>query len=256
MGFNYWLQPFLDLLFPVACASCRRISSGSLSLCDSCMDEVRYLRSPLCVRCGTLFGDGNGGDHICGDCLRRPPPFILARAVTHYAPPVSTLLHLLKYRTDRTVLSTLSHIAVPFDFAPFASCDLIVPVPLHLRRLRERGLNQSLLLAHIFFSRQAEAIHPEILVRTRDTVPQTGLGGKERRKNLRAAFAVIQDADINGKGVCLVDDVLTTGATVIECASALMRAGAKEVKVLTMARAVERLIVGPDVRDSSEVDQG
>ena len=247
MGFSYWLQPFLDLLFPTVCASCRKLSSGSLSLCNSCLDDVRYLHSPLCVRCGALFGDGNGGDHLCGNCLRRSPPYLLARAVALYAPPVSTLLHLLKYRTDRTVLSTLKHIAAPFDFGPFASCDLIVPVPLHLKRLRERGMNQSLLLAHIFFSKETQAIRPGCLVRTRDTVPQTSLGGKERRKNLRAAFAVGHGADISGKSVCLVDDVLTTGATVIECAGTLLRAGAKEVRVLTMARAVERRIVGLNV---------
>jgi ComF family protein len=252
MGFSYWLQPFLDLLFPTVCASCRKLSSGSLSLCNSCLDDVRYLHSPLCVRCGALFGDGNRGDHLCGNCLSRSPPYLLARAVALYAPPVSTLLHLLKYRTDRTVLSTLRHIAAPFDFGPFASCDLIVPVPLHLKRLRERGLNQSLLLSRIFFPGQAKAIRPEILVRTRDTVPQTGLGGKERRKNLRAAFAVTRQENINGKGVCLVDDVLTTGATVIECAGALMRAGAKEVKVLTMARAVERMVVDPTVKQTAQ----
>jgi ComF family protein len=227
--------------------------SGSLSLCERCMEEVRYLGSPLCVRCGALFVAGDGGDHICGDCLLKPPPFILARSLVLYAPPVSTLLHRLKYRSDRTVLSTLTHLARPFDFSPFASCDLIVPVPLHRKRLQERGLNQSLLLAHGFFLQDAQAIHPGLLVRTRDTVPQTSLGSKERRKNLRSAFAVTRMADICGKSVCLVDDVFTTGATVIECAGTLMRAGAKEVKVLTMARAVERMLVGPI---GKEADQG
>lgn len=241
MDFKYWLQSFLDLFFPSFCVSCRTPSPGSLCLCDSCRAKVRYLHSPLCIRCGALFVDGNGGDHLCGDCLRRPPPFLLARAVAHYSPPVSTLLHQLKYRADRTVLSTLSHIAVHFDFTPFASSELIVPVPLHLKRLRERGLNQSLLLARLFFPGEAKAIRPEVLRRIRDTMPQTRLGGKERRKNLRAAFSVNQDSDIKGKCICLVDDVLTTGATVKECAGTLLRAGAKEVKVLTMARAVVRL---------------
>ncbi len=245
MGFRYWLHVLLDLLFPSTCAACRMPVSGSLCLCAGCMADVRYLHSPLCVRCGALFAAGNGGDHICGACLRRPPPFVLARAVVLYAPPVSTLLQRLKYGGDRTVLSTLTHLAVPFDLTPFASCDLIIPVPLHRKRLRERGLNQSLLLAHGFFSQDAQVIRPDILVRTRDTAPQTRLGGKERRKNLRSAFAVTRRADICGRSVCLVDDVLTTGATVIECAGALMRAGAGEIKVLTMARAVESMIVGP-----------
>lgn len=187
---------------------------------------------------------------MCGSCLRLPPPYILARAVAVYAPPVNTLLHRLKYGTDRTVLSTLSHLASPFDCSPFSSCDLIVPVPLHVNRLRRRGLNQSLLLSHVFFPKKSDSIHPEVLVRTRDTMPQTGLGGKERRKNLRAAFAVARRTDIVDRTVCLVDDVFTTGATVRECAATLLRAGAKEVKVLTMVRAVERLVVGSTSQDA------
>jgi ComF family protein len=250
MGFKFWLQPFLDLLFPSVCISCEKPSSGPLCLCGSCRAEVRYLHSPLCVRCGALFVGGNGGDHLCGNCLRRSPPYLLARAVAVYAPPVSTLLHQLKYRTDRTVLSTLSDIAIHFDFTPFASCDLIVPVPLHPKRLRARGLNQSLLLARLFFPGEVKTIRSGILVRTRDTVPQTFLNGKERRSNLLAAFAVNRKADISGKSICLVDDVLTTGTTVNECAGTLMRAGAKEVKVLTMARAVKGLTIVPEGRDT------
>ena len=252
MGFGSWLHCFFDLLFPTICVSCGKPVSGSLSLCERCLAEVRYLGSPLCCRCGTLFVAGDGGDHLCGNCLAKPPPFILARSLVLYAPPVSTLLQRLKFGGDRTVLSTLMHLAVPFDFTLFASCDLIVPVPLHRKRLRERGLNQSLLLAHAFFPQEGQAIRPEILIRTRETVPQTRLGGKERRKNLRDAFAVSRDADIKGKGVCLVDDVFTSGATVIECAGTLIRAGAREVKVVTMAWAVERMIVGPGAEGASQ----
>ena len=250
MGFMRQLQAFLDLLFPAVCTSCRLPVAGSLCLCERCMANVRYLRSPLCVRCGAQFATESGGDHICGTCLHRPPSFVLARSLVLYAPPVSTLLHRLKYGGDRTVLSSLRHLAAPFDFSPFASCDLIIPIPLHLKRLRERGLNQSLLLAHVLFPQEAQAIHSDILIRIRDTVPQTGLGGKARRKNLRAAFAVTRAADITGKDVCLVDDVFTTGATVTECAGTLMRAGAKKIRVVTMARAVERMIGGQEVQDA------
>jgi len=189
-----------------------------------------------------MFASDNGGDHICGSCLGKPPPFSLARGVVFYAPPVSNLLHRLKYGTDRTVLSTISQIAVQFDFTAFASCDLIVPVPLHPRRLRERGLNQSLILAQIFFPKKAKAICPQILIRTRDTVPQTSLNSKERRSNLRAAFTAVREEDINGKAICLVDDVFTTGTTVCECTRTLLKAGAKEVKVITMARVAERML--------------
>jgi ComF family protein len=146
----------------------------------------------------------------------------------------------LKYGTDRTVLASLKNIAVRFNFGDFDQSDLIVPVPLFPKRLRERGLNQSLLLAHIFFPTQVQSIRPGILIRTRDTVPQTSLSGKERRKNLRAAFTVMRKKEVIGKIVCLVDDVFTTGTTAEECARTLLQAGAKEVRVLTMARVMER----------------
>lgn len=240
-AWNFWQQLFLDLFFPPVCASCLKPVSGSVSLCDVCAMDIRYLHSPLCLRCGTSFSSGDSGDHFCGSCLGKPPTFSLARGIVLYAPPVSHLLHRLKYGADRTVLSALSQMAVQFDFTVFSSCDLIIPVPLHPRRLRERGLNQSLVLAHIFFPLKAKIIYPEILIRIRDTVPQTGLNGKERRRNLQAAFAVRRKEDIVGKGICLVDDVFTTGTTVHECSRTLLRAGAKEVKVLTMARVEERI---------------
>jgi ComF family protein len=235
-------QPFLDLFFPPVCASCLKPVPGPVFLCDVCAMDIRYLSSPLCLRCGNSFASGDSGDHLCGSCLGKPPPFSLARGIVLYAPPVSHLLHRLKYGADRTVLPALSQIAVQFDLTAFVSCDLIIPVPLHPKRLRARGLNQSLVLAHIFFPMKAKNISPEILVRIRDTVPQTSLNGKERRCNLRAAFAVGQEEDVIGKGICLVDDVFTTGTTVEECAATLLRAGAKEVKVLTMARVAERIL--------------
>jgi ComF family protein len=241
-SWNCWLQPFLDLFFPPICMACRKSLSGSLSLCDSCAMEIRYLHTPLCVRCGAIFAAADGEDHLCGSCLSNPPPFSMARGVVLYAPPVSNLLHRLKYGTDRTVLSTVTHIAVKFDFTAFSSCDLIVPVPLHPIRLRERGLNQSLILAHIFFPKKTKKIFPHILMRTRDTIPQTSLNGNKRRRNLRGAFTVKRERDISGQVVCLVDDVFTTGTTVCECARTLLQAGAKDVKVITMARVAERML--------------
>jgi ComF family protein len=241
-NWSFWQQSFLDLFFPPVCASCLKPVFGPTSFCDACAMEIRYLRSPFCIRCGTEFTSDRGGDHVCGTCLQNPPPFMLARGIVLYAPPVSILLHRLKYGTDRTVLSALAQVAVGFDFTDFISCDLIIPVPLYPKRLRERGLNQSLILARILFPVETKAICSDILVRTRDTVPQTSLNGKERRRNLRGAFAVKRKEDVIGKGVCLVDDVFTTGTTVCECAGTLLRAGAKEVKVLTMARVTERIM--------------
>jgi ComF family protein len=237
---KFWLRTLLNIFFPPVCGSCRKPLSHTHSLCDFCKNEIQYLRSPLCVRCGIPFAVSTGEDHICGNCIRTPPPYSLARGIAIYSPPVSELLHRLKYRADRTVLPSISFISVPFDFSEFASCDLIIPVPLYSKRLRQRGLNQSLLLARLFFPNQKKQIRTDILVRIRDTLPQTGLNGKERRRNLRAAFGIRTGADINGKNICLVDDVFTTGTTVSECAKVLLRTGANEVKIITMARVVDR----------------
>ncbi len=231
----------LDLLFPPICAACGKQSMG-LCLCKACREKIRYLSSPLCERCGMLFLPENGEDHLCGACIKNPPPFSLVRSVCLYSAPVNTLLHGLKYRGDRTTLSALSQIVAPFDFTTFSSVDFIVPVPLFGKRLRQRGLNQSVLLARLFFPDKKAAVVPGLIVRIRDTLPQTGLDGARRRQNLRMAFAVPKGEALKGKRICLVDDVFTTGTTIRECTKALLRAGASEVRAVTMARVVEKEI--------------
>lgn len=119
--------------------------------------------------------------------------------------------------------------------------DLIVPVPLHPQRLKERGLNQSVALARLFFPGSLRHLHPDVLVRKRNTPAQTSLNGLARRKNLRGAFAVAENALVQGRTVCLVDDVYTTGTTVSECSRTLLQAGAREVVVLTLARVTPAL---------------
>ncbi len=228
----------VDLLFPPACAACGKSTDGHFRLCSSCMDNVRFLCSPLCVRCGTIFGSAGGNDHLCGECMNNPPPYTAARSICLYAPPVSRLLQNLKYGADRTAVAALASLTARFNLPFLAEVDLVIPVPLFPRRLRKRGMNQSLLLARLFFPNDRKAICPDNLMRSRDTVPQTGLDGKQRRKNLRGAFSVKRKDEIQEKRICLVDDVFTTGTTVKECAQTLMRAGAAEVFVLTMARVV------------------
>ena len=164
----------------------------------------------------------------------------MARAVVRYEAPVSHLLHRLKYAADTRALPVLAAVIEPFildslhGFQP--ELDRIVPVPLFPGRLKNRGLNQSLLLARIFFPAAGEALLVDTLIRTRDTPPQTTLDGVARRKNLRAAFAVRRPEAVYGRRIFLVDDVLTTGTTVTECGKALLAAGAAEIRVVTVAR--------------------
>jgi ComF family protein len=176
-------------------------------------------------------------NQLCGECLRSPPPYCLARSMVRYEPAVRKLIQRLKYAGDTSVIPGLAEIIGCCDLTVFADCQWILPVPLHIDRHRRRGLNQATILAHLFFPEQEQRVRPDWLIRVRNTPAQTTLGGIERRKNLAGAFQVRPGGLPESAVVCLVDDVFTTGTTVGECAGALQRHGGIEVKVLTLARA-------------------
>ncbi len=163
----------------------------------------------------------------------------MARAVTYYEEPVRTLLHKLKYSFDTSTVEPLLKIAQGFDFSAFESCAVFVPVPLFPGKLRQRGLNQALLLTRIFFPCRDEHIVADALVKIRQTASQTELDRSGRRKNLKGAFAVKRPEIIKNMKICLVDDIYTTGTTVTECTTTLKQAGAAEVMVLTLMRVRE-----------------
>jgi len=229
----------IDILFPPRCTVCsKKIFAGDeKKICRDCLADIVYLRQPICRACGMeLAGDGDR-NYLCGSCLGNPPPYLLARSVVRYTQSVQKLLYRLKYGEDTSVLSGIAEILLPFDLVDFVQCDYVVPVPLHYKKLRQRGLNQSILLAKIIFGKEIPPIlRTNLLRRIRNTVPQTKLGGAMRRKNLKDAFAMADRADITGRAICLVDDVFTTGTTVSECSTVLLENGAKEVRVITMTR--------------------
>lgn len=227
-----------QLLFPPTCSRCGiRLPLDSLSgLCPVCRHDIVYLRPPFCRLCGReLIGDPERSFH-CGDCLRRPPPYRLARSILRYEPCVGRLLQRLKYQGDTSVLPAIASLLADQDLSPFLACQTIVPVPLHPSRHRQRGLNQATLLARLFFPERSEDIACNVLQRIRATPPQTTLNGEQRRTNLRGAFGMRPGISLSGR-VCLIDDVFTTGATVSECAKTLLKHGVIEVRVLTFARA-------------------
>jgi ComF family protein len=227
----------VELIFPRRCYFCRTGLAGEGQvICSDCLSEIHYLQSPLCSCCGRELPGSSGGDHLCGHCLRLPPVYARARAVVRYEAPVSHLLHRLKYAADTSTLPALAQVIEPFVHDFHSGTDRIVPVPLFSARLKKRGLNQSMLLARIFFPEAGDALLVDSLIRTRNTVPQTTLDGAARRKNLRGAFAVRSATAIQGHRIFLVDDVFTTGTTVIECGKALLAAGAIEICVVTVAR--------------------
>jgi ComF family protein len=236
------LTGIADLIFPPRCAACDALlqEHGPLPFCPSCLAGIRFIRSPLCPRCGTPFPGAEGEDHLCGDCLTRERPYALARSVGRYEGTLLAAIHRFKYRGKDGIGHVLGALMADFAAANWdmAAFDLIVPVPLHVKRLRERGFNQAVLLARPLAKRFGITLDVMSLKRDRFTPPQVGLGRRERPANVRGAFSVRHPRRIEGRRILLVDDVFTTGSTLTECSRTLVAAKAQAVAVLTMARAL------------------
>lgn len=238
VGLKQITKSCMDLLFPQVCVVCdgRLSSRYSTHFCESCGPLIRYLTKPYCRVCGLeVYGD-EGYQPLCGECLSKPLPYGLARSVVYYGQEVRQLVHKLKYGRDQSVLPGIREMINSYNLQEFADIDCVVAVPLHLSRLRKRGFNQAAVLARLFFGGKEGPIHGDWLVRGRNTVPQTQLDSKARRKNLQGAFKARSKNCFEGATVCLVDDVFTTGTTVKECSKVIMANRAKKVKVLTLAR--------------------
>jgi len=217
-------------------------------LCSACAHAFAPVESPLCRRCGMVFTSREGGDRICGSCLKSSSRFTMARAAGVYDRTLKVLIHQLKYRGTIRLAGPLGELLFGafLRFWDMETVDLVVPVPLHRRKMRQRGFNQAALLIRNWST--LRAVNPEtlpavvddqsVLVRWRWTESQAGLGRVERSRNIRGAFTVQRPAAVAGKRVLLIDDVYTTGATVGECARVLLKAGAMRVDVLTLARAL------------------
>ena len=250
--------------FPTDCSLCggELSSEGWLRICRACWASLQPWRGPLCTRCGLPFPSPHALDSSiaeCGACRKDAAAFDGARSFGLYAGKLRQVILRLKFAGDERLGARLGELlASTWDSLPrvgeFAS-PLIVPVPLHRSRRRERGFNQSELLAAGLgraLRRQSGGAAPQVakacLRRKRATPPQTGLSVAARRENPRGAFEVVKPEEVRGRGIVLVDDVMTTGATLSACARALKRAGAGWVLGLTLARAT------PQFPDLTRVD--
>jgi ComF family protein len=228
-----------DLLFPPRCRGCDRQIQRQLpvQLCSACLALLSPISSPLCTCCGTPYL--SGADHLCGICLNNGFFFDSARSLFLYEEPLQTVLTGFKFGGKLSGLDTLSALADQAGAMElFEVPDFILPVPLHRKRLRSRGFNQSLLLARACFPLWREKIQVDLLVRHRQTPPQSRLSGRARRNNLNKAFRLIKTTRVAGKSILLVDDVFTTGSTLRECSTVLKQAGADRVDAFTLARAL------------------
>lgn len=212
------------------CLLCGARSHAGL-LCPACAADLPCLETARCPLCALP----TPGAAVCGACLKRPPVFDHVEAVYRYAYPFDVLVQRLKYGGQTAVADWLAaRLAEALAVAPRP--DLIVPMPLHPRRLRERGYNQAALLAAHLARRLGVASDPAACRRVRDTPPQVDLPLDRRHRNVRGAFAC--DLDLRGRRVALVDDVMTSGASLDALARAVRQAGAAEVVAWVVARTV------------------
>jgi ComF family protein len=239
------LKPFLasllDFVFPPLCHVCRTFipDAGEIHICPRCREGMPLIDSPLCTLCGVPFL-GVGGDHVCGPCTKAKPHFDAARAVFVYEGSSRDMIHSFKYHYKTHLrrplaLLTIDHLS---EFILSQSPELIMPVPLHRKRLRSRGFNQAVLLGEIIAKHSNLPMDRDNLKRVRWTEPQVKLSADDRRANVKGAFSIREPLCVQNLGILLVDDVLTTGSTVDECSRVLKSAGASRVSVITVARAL------------------
>lgn len=238
-GLSVGVQRLLDSIYPPRCVVCGRAGSA---VCSDCLKSMRPPAAPTCAHCGaTMPGDDNPAPHLCAECAagRRLAHFDGVRVAAEYAGAARAAVIALKFGGQRRVAERLATLmTVPF-WCDIKIADIVIPMPLHGSRQRERGYNQAEVLARAFASQQGLRLRGDLLERTRATEAQTRLSREERRRNVAGAFALTSSAaaaTISGKHILLVDDVTTTGSTLDAAAEPLRSAGAASIWGLAFAR--------------------
>jgi ComF family protein len=232
----------LDLVYPPACLCCRAATASHKALCPKCWSAINFIEPPFCDRLGTPFAYDLGIPGLLSpDAMAHPPAYARARAVARFEDgPVRQLVHRLKYHDRLELADPMGQWMARAGAELLATADLLIPVPLHGRRLMWRQFNQAQALAVAVGRACGKKVEPFLLRRVKRTAPQIGLTKAQRASNVQGAFAVPDAARpfVEGRAVVLIDDVLTTGATINAAARALSRAGAARVDVLVFARVV------------------
>lgn len=260
MTLNKYIRIFDQLLYPLKCLKCGvyldfdMVNRYTLEacFCDHCMGSGVYpVESPFCIKCGIQFhriltSDFNE-NHVCEACLKTPLRLDRVRAAAEYKGITKDAIPLFKYHSKLSVAKVFEHLLFQTFLRHYARSriDLIMPMPLHKKKLRERGFNQAFLLIRnfvkqyqlIFEHLPSWKIDTSALVRIKRTQSQTGFDIEQRKVNLKNAFKVVNPKIIENKNILLIDDVFTTGATCNEAAGVLLEHGAKKVDALVLARA-------------------
>ena len=234
------VQLAADIVYPPRCPSCRSHVAADGNFCAECFSKLRMIDAPYCACCGIPFVVAVDAATRCPTCLDAPPDFDVARAALVYDGISAPLITALKFHDQWAGLERYTQMLMRAGKPLLEGADMLIPVPLHWRRLLRRKFNQSALLAYGLSAQTQVPCEAEVLTRVQYTKPQMRLDRATRLKNVKRAFAVhaAKPHLLNDKVVVLVDDVVTTGATANACARALKKAGAREVRVLALARTV------------------
>jgi len=229
----------VDVALPQLCASCRE-PVGDAGLCAACWAKLSFIAPPYCERLGIPFTYDPGPGILSMEAIADPPAYHRARAAVRYDEVARTLVHAFKYGDRLDLAPTMGGWMATAGRTLLSEADALVPVPLHWRRQWARRFNQSALLAEIIAKASAVPVRYRALKRVKATPQQVGLSQSARAQNVQGAFRVPPDgkAEVAGRRLILIDDVLTSGATMDACARALLRAGAAQVDALVFARVV------------------
>lgn len=235
------LRGLADFLLPPVCLSCRTPVDRAGQLCGACWAKIDFISAPLCDRLGVPLPFDTGETALSAMAIAKPPAYDRARAVAAYDATMRGLIQSFKYRDRHEGLPLFGRWLVQAGAPLLADGELLVPVPLHRSKLWARRFNQSALLAGEVSRLSGVPVAYRLLNRVRRTKSQVGLSADQRRRNVSGAFSVgVEDAGVAaGKKVLLIDDVITTGATMEACARVLRAAGASRVDALATARVVE-----------------
>jgi ComF family protein len=239
------LKKFLEVLFPSHCCACDQIISKEGIFCQECWTKLRFITDPKCPICSHPFEVTIAGmQPWCGSCLTKRPSYNKAVVALRYDGVIAKVISDFKYRDQTFLAEKLATLLWNRASSQIGAFDLVVAVPMHQQKLRQRKFNQVVLLGKKLAKKSGAKFFPNLLLKVKDTAPQASLKQRERRKNLKRAFLVnpkFRDeiaSEIKGKKILLIDDVITTGATIESCAKELKRRGAAKIVVLAIARTV------------------
>ena len=233
---NY-LQKVLNFLLPPHCPICQKQIMDNHAVCGECFGKLSFISGAVCEKCGRPLPYKEA--KICANCLKKSPLYHRALSVLKYNESSKTLILPFKHADAIELTPLLVQWMDKQGQSLISNCDCILPVPLHITRLFKRKYNQSALLAKRLAKIYHKSYLPSVLIRVKHTESQGHMNSKQRQKNVKNAFKIQKADKIKDKNVLLIDDVMTTGATVNECTKVLLKAGAKQVDVLTLARVVK-----------------